>query len=67
MSRDDKNLCIGCNLCKKVYPVINRLQDNTYQVNYKYSNDREENIHHDEDPYMKIFLKTLIGAILVIF
>lgn len=32
MSRDDKNLCIGCNLCKKVYPVINRLQDNMYQV-----------------------------------
>lgn len=29
-----------------------------YQVSYKYSN-KEENIHHDNDPYMKIFLKNL--------
>lgn len=31
---------------------------NNYQVNYKYSN-KEENIHHDDDPYMKIFLRNL--------
>lgn len=29
-----------------------------YQVSYKYS-EKEENIQHDEDPYMKIFLKNL--------
>lgn len=29
-----------------------------YQINYKYS-DCEENIHHDEDPYIKIYLKNL--------
>lgn len=31
---------------------------NNYQVNYKYSNN-EENIHHDDDYFMKIFLKNL--------
>jgi len=31
---------------------------NNYQVNYKYSNS-EKNIHHNEDPYMKLFLKNI--------
>lgn len=29
-----------------------------YQVSYKYLN-KEENIHHDDEPYMKMFLKNL--------
>lgn len=48
---------------KKIKEINFRKKDilgwNNYQVNYKYENS-EENIHHEEDIYMKLFLQNLI-------
>lgn len=48
---------------KKIKEINFRKKDilgwNNYQVNYKYENS-EENIHHEKDIYMKLFLQNLI-------